>query len=134
MARASRSCRTFAARWDEMVSGIPKHYLYDNTLASMLINQHRVSYIEFNGGYMEIRNSSVLITGGSRGLGRALGRALADAGARIALVARDRESLAGSVAEIRGRGAVAFAIPADVANKSDIYSIAGQAAALIGPI
>src|ERR1051326_6435114 len=105
MARASRSCRTFAARWDEMVSGIPKHYLYDNTLASMLINQHRVSYIEFNEDYMEIRNSSVLITGNSREIGRAWGRALANAGTRVTLIARDRESLAGSVAEIRNRGA-----------------------------
>ena len=42
---------------------------------------------------MDIRNSSVLITGGSRGLGLALGRVLARSGAAVVLVARLRREL-----------------------------------------
>jgi NAD(P)-dependent dehydrogenase (short-subunit alcohol dehydrogenase family) len=42
---------------------------------------------------MKIHNSSVLITGGSRGLGHALGRALAMEGARVVLVARRAKEL-----------------------------------------
>ena len=83
---------------------------------------------------MEIQNSSILITGGSRGLGRALGSMLSAAGGRVVLVARNKNSLDEAVAEIRNRGGVAFGIPGDLGNKADIHSIAGQAAALVGPI
>jgi NAD(P)-dependent dehydrogenase (short-subunit alcohol dehydrogenase family) len=83
---------------------------------------------------MEIQNRSILITGGSRGLGRALGSMLSAAGGRVALVARNKNSLDEAVAEIRKRGGVAFAIQGDLGNKADIHSIAGQAAALVGPI
>ena len=77
---------------------------------------------------------SALVTGGSHGLGRALGRALAAAGARVVLVARHAEPLAQAVAEIRVSGGEAHAIVADVADKDAATAIAGQAAALVGPI
>jgi NAD(P)-dependent dehydrogenase (short-subunit alcohol dehydrogenase family) len=83
---------------------------------------------------MNIANSASLITGGSRGLGRALGRALALAGSRVVLVARHGDELERAVAEIRSAGGEAHAIAADVGDKHAIYPIAGQAAALVGPI
>lgn len=83
---------------------------------------------------MEIHDTAVLITGGSRGLGRALGEALAAAGARVALLARHAEALDAAVAAIRTGGGEAHAIVADVADKAATYAIAGQAAALVGPI
>ena len=83
---------------------------------------------------MEIQNTSVLITGASRGLGRALGLALAREGARVVLVARNRAELDRAVEEIRAQGGQAYGIAADVGNKDDIYPIAGQAAALAGPV
>jgi NAD(P)-dependent dehydrogenase (short-subunit alcohol dehydrogenase family) len=83
---------------------------------------------------MEIRNTSALITGGSRGLGRALAMSLADGGARVVLVARNRRELDRTVLEIRERGGEAWGIAADVGQKKDIYPIAAQAAALAGPI
>ena len=83
---------------------------------------------------MNIAGTAGLITGGSRGLGLALGRALAEAGARVALVARDPQALRAAVADIRVRGGDAEAIVADIANKQATYAIAGQAAALLGPI
>ena len=83
---------------------------------------------------MEVHNTSVLITGGSRGLGRALGLALAADGARVVLVARNRTELDRTVAQIRERGGQAYGIAADVGKKDDIYPIAAQAAALAGPI
>lgn len=79
-------------------------------------------------------NKAVLITGGSRGLGLALGKALAGRGARVVLVARAPEILAAAVAEIRNSGGVAHGITADIADKNAIYSISGEAAALVGPI
>jgi short-subunit dehydrogenase len=51
---------------------------------------------------MEISGARVLVTGASRGLGACTARALADAGARVALVARSEESLAKLAAELGG--------------------------------
>ena len=83
---------------------------------------------------MKIQNASVLITGGSRGLGRALGMRLADGGARVVLVARKRVELDAAVARFRRCGGEAYGIAADIGKKEDIHPIAAQAAALAGPI
>jgi NAD(P)-dependent dehydrogenase (short-subunit alcohol dehydrogenase family) len=77
---------------------------------------------------------SVLITGGSRGLGRALGVAFGRRGARVALVARGPEALAEAVAAVRAAGGEAHGIVADVADRDAAHAIAGQAAALVGPV
>ena len=82
---------------------------------------------DFNG-------KSVLITGGSRGLGRALALRLSAEGAKVAMVARRREELDEVVREIRERGGIAFGIVADVGDKESIYPIVGQATALAGPV
>jgi NAD(P)-dependent dehydrogenase (short-subunit alcohol dehydrogenase family) len=83
---------------------------------------------------MKIRNTSVLITGGSRGLGLALGTHLAAGGARVVLVARNKSELDAAVAGIRGLGGEAYGIAADIGRKEDIYPIAAQAAAMAGPV
>ena len=83
---------------------------------------------------MNVKNKSVLITGASRGLGRALALEFARAGARVALVARDPIPLRQVVAEIESFGGVAFAIAADMGDKQVIYPILGQAAELAGPV
>lgn len=83
---------------------------------------------------MEMRDTASLVTGGSRGLGRALGMALATAGSRVVLVARGRAELDDAVATVRGAGGTAWGIVADIGDKHAIHSIAAQAAALAGPI
>jgi NAD(P)-dependent dehydrogenase (short-subunit alcohol dehydrogenase family) len=83
---------------------------------------------------MEIQGRSALITGGSRGLGAALGRALAARGARVVLVARGGEELERVVAAIRAEGGEAHGFVADVGAKEDVHRIAGAAAALAGPV
>src|SRR5262245_45606592 len=83
---------------------------------------------------MGLDGKAVLITGGSRGLGRALAFALGRRGAKLALVARDGAALAEAVDALRAEGAIAHGITADVADKNAVYAIAGQAAALVGPI
>ncbi|HXU63647.1 MAG TPA: SDR family oxidoreductase [Polyangia bacterium] len=81
-----------------------------------------------------LQGKSAVVTGGSRGLGRALGMALARAGARVVLVARHAEPLRAAVAEINAAGGEAHAVVADVADKEAATSLAGQAAALVGPV
>lgn len=83
---------------------------------------------------MEIRSTGVLITGGSRGLGAALGRELAARGARVALVARGAAELERTVAAIRAAGGEAHAIVADVSDKHAVHRVAAVAAELAGPV
>jgi NAD(P)-dependent dehydrogenase (short-subunit alcohol dehydrogenase family) len=83
---------------------------------------------------MNLNGTAALVTGASRGLGRALGEQLAAAGARVVLVARSGTELNRAVAEIRARGGEAHALVADVGRKEDVYPLAGAAAALVGPI
>jgi NAD(P)-dependent dehydrogenase (short-subunit alcohol dehydrogenase family) len=83
---------------------------------------------------MNIQGQGALITGASRGLGRALAEQLAARGARVALVARDPGPLGDVVAAIRGRGGDAHAVAGDISDKTAIHRIAGQAQGLIGEI
>ncbi len=83
---------------------------------------------------MDPKGQGVLVTGASQGLGAALARELARAGARLALVSRSGEALSRVVAAIRDSGGEAHAIPGDVGDKRAAHAIAGAAAALVGPI
>jgi len=82
----------------------------------------------------DINGKSALITGGSRGLGRALALRLSAGGAKVALVARHQKELEETVKEIRKNGGIAYGIAADVGDKESVYPIVGQAAALTGPV
>lgn len=82
----------------------------------------------------DLTGKSVLITGGGRGLGKALALRLAAGGAKVAIVARRKAELDEVVGEIRRKGDAAYGIVADVGDKQIVYPIVGQAAALAGPI
>ena len=83
---------------------------------------------------MKIQGQGALVTGASRGLGRALAEALAARGAKVALVARDIRPLEDVVATIRAQGGIAHAITGDISAKDAVHRIAGQAQGLVGDI
>jgi NAD(P)-dependent dehydrogenase (short-subunit alcohol dehydrogenase family) len=83
---------------------------------------------------MQLTNLSALVTGASRGLGRALAIALAREGARVVLVARRPEPLEATAAALRAAGHTAHALVADLGEVGAIHPLAAQAAALVGPI
>jgi NAD(P)-dependent dehydrogenase (short-subunit alcohol dehydrogenase family) len=60
-------------------------------------------------------NKRLFITGGSRGLGREMALAIAEAGAEVVLVGRDADSLARTSSDIRAIGRQAWPLQADVA-------------------
>jgi len=83
---------------------------------------------------MELEGRAVLVTGGSRGLGAALGAELARRGARVVLVARGQKELRETVETIRSAGGDAHALVADLADKRAIYPLVGAATGLVGPL
>jgi NAD(P)-dependent dehydrogenase (short-subunit alcohol dehydrogenase family) len=64
-----------------------------------------------------------LVTGASRGIGAATAAALAGAGARVVLAARDGEALEAVAQAIRDEGGDARAVPADVASREDVEAL-----------
>src|SRR5215469_4372335 len=63
-----------------------------------------------------------VVTGASQGIGRDTARALAEAGARVAVAARNEEKLAELVQEIAAKGGEALAVKIDVADGDQIKS------------
>ncbi len=72
---------------------------------------------------LELTGKRVLITGGSRGIGRAITKAFLDEGARVAICARGEADLAASAAELAEFGEVHYR-PADI-------GVTGEPAALV---
>src|ERR1700736_5202841 len=87
---------------------------------ALILANRRIFPSEMEGFAMDLKGRGVLVTGGSKGLGRALVEALASKGARVVAVARGREALDEVVASVRAKGNEAHAIVADVADKEAI--------------
>jgi len=75
---------------------------------------------------------TALITGASKGLGKAIALALAQAGAGIALVSRDGAKLNDVAAEIRGSGGNASVFVADVTDEAQVAQVRDAVAAQFG--
>lgn len=76
----------------------------------------------------------LFITGGSRGLGREMALAIADAGADVVLVGREQGSLESTADDVRKLGRDATAIVGDVGNPDECESICQQVLTDLGPI
>jgi NAD(P)-dependent dehydrogenase (short-subunit alcohol dehydrogenase family) len=81
-----------------------------------------------------LAGKTALITGTSKGLGKAMALALAGAGAHIALVARDVGKLHGVKAEIEGGGGKASVFAADVSQEQSVLKLETEVAAEVGRI
>lgn len=80
----------------------------------------------------ELEGKVALVTGGSRGIGRGIAGALADAGARVAIVARDGERAAGAAEELSGEGHGGYAC--DVADPDQVQETVTAVERDLGPV
>lgn len=80
------------------------------------------------------RGKTVLITGGSRGLGLALARELARRGARLAICGRDPDSLERARASLARFGAEVVAVPCDVADPRSVEELLEQVGRRLGAV
>jgi len=79
-------------------------------------------------------NRIALVTGASRGIGRACALELAKAGAKVALAARQEEKLEEVAAEIRAAGGEAFVVSIDLASQDSIKAGVSRVAKEFGRI
>jgi 3-oxoacyl-[acyl-carrier protein] reductase len=79
-------------------------------------------------------NRTAFITGASRGIGRACALSLAEAGARVAVAARNMEQLEALAQELRSHGREAFPVSIDLANPESIKEAISKTAKDFGPI
>ncbi len=84
---------------------------------------------------MRLKDQNALVTGGSRGIGRAIVQAFAQEGARVAVVYRgSREAAEALVAEINTKGGKAVAFQADVADAASVQACVQRVERELGPL
>lgn len=75
-----------------------------------------------------------VVTGGGSGIGAATARALAAAGARVAVIDRDAASAERVASELNAAGGRAVGVPCDIADPAAVAAAAEQVRRLLGPV
>jgi NAD(P)-dependent dehydrogenase (short-subunit alcohol dehydrogenase family) len=88
--------------------------------------------VDYLASLFSLDGRVAVVTGGSSGIGRAIARALAGAGARVVLVARGADALAETAGRLRTAGAEAAWVSADLGDRQDLARGAEQAAERFG--
>ena len=83
--------------------------------------------------YPDLQGKTVLVTGGSRGIGAHTARAFAAQGAKVCAVGRDQAALERVVADITADGGTAIAVAADVTDATALGQLREQTEARLGP-
>jgi len=83
---------------------------------------------------MKLQDRTAVITGASKGLGRAMALSLAAEGARVALVSRDREKLTAVADEVTAAGGRATVFTADVTSEEDVRRVESEILAVYGKV
>lgn len=82
----------------------------------------------------DLTDRKAIVTGGGRGLGRAIAVGLAQFGADVAIVSRTASELEETARQIRASGRAALVYPSDVSKKANVEQIVGDVAARWGRV
>jgi len=83
---------------------------------------------------LKLAGRTAVITGASKGLGRAMALALAGAGARLALISRNQKQLESVAREVRDSGAEAEIFLADVTDEEQVQRVEREVTGRFGPV
>lgn len=76
---------------------------------------------------MKLKDRVTIITGGSRGIGRAIASAFAKEGAKVVIVSRDKSHCTKAAEDINKSGGTAISIQADVSQEADVARMIKEA-------
>lgn len=83
---------------------------------------------------MTLAGRTAVVTGGGRGIGKAVARALAARGVRVLVTARSGAEIDAVAEALRADGPGAHAVTADVTRADRVQALAARAAELLGPV
>lgn len=81
-----------------------------------------------------LKDQVAVVTGGSKGIGRAIAFAFAEAGASVALAARGEEDLVQTVKEIEAGGGQAIPVVTDVTDPTQVEALVGKTVDAFGTV
>jgi 2-hydroxycyclohexanecarboxyl-CoA dehydrogenase len=83
---------------------------------------------------MKFQESTVVVTGAGRGIGRSVATRFAEEGARVALVARTEKELLETAAQLEKRGAKCLAVPTDITRRGAAEECVARVEKELGPV
>lgn len=83
---------------------------------------------------LDLKGKKAIVTGGTRGIGRAIAETLAAEGADVAICARNEDQVAEAVKELGRHGTKTWGAPADIADGASLKSFIGNAGKELGGI
>jgi NAD(P)-dependent dehydrogenase (short-subunit alcohol dehydrogenase family) len=83
---------------------------------------------------LPLEGRGAVVTGGGRGIGAAVARALAADGAAVVVAARTRDEIEGVASALRERGQEAYAVACDVSDERSVHALGEAARAELGHV